>query len=402
MVPDVRLGPAQFKRATSPAFAKRSIELTAIDRALQRLDADWGAASDDDKRSLLAAVIRACFIWNDLHENIVHTNLFKRKREEQVNRDRLPLVKAAVEAAVEQRQALEGRAQWRDSESDNYRAHLEKKAFKHRVVSPGTMTRLEWATRAIQYVNNEVFIYGAGNQKDDIRRTGGIASVRTQELRLPSNRRVDKSGPELLAEGSGLNPGAEPARQAMLARYWHAGACDDYSNVTFNFLREKLSGTMLTRCAAGDLHHAFVIVGDLANDSDQELVVADPWPTEPQACTWADFFGHSARDQIRVKVQMVADGEDGVELHKHQLRITKKKGHARDEGLDAAALGALETRQDATHDLWTDRYTVKGDRPIVYALSDDADEVAAATRRAWRDIQLSRHLPDKALKRLGR
>ena len=53
----------------------------------------------------------------------------------------------------------------------------------------------------------------------------------------------------------------------------------------------------------------------LQADTDAELVVADPWPTSPQACRWMDFFGyHAQRNGLNIKNDMVADGsyENGV------------------------------------------------------------------------------------------
>jgi hypothetical protein len=57
--------------------------------------------------------------------------------------------------------------------------------------------------------------------------------------------------------------------------------------------------------------HAFVIIGDIPKETDADLVVSDPWPTNPTATTWEDHFAYEAdRAKINVRANAVADGKN--------------------------------------------------------------------------------------------
>src|SRR5215467_7930423 len=147
------------------------------------------------------------------------------------------------------------------------------------------MTRLGLAQAAIKQVNNEILKFGAGNQAQDIRKTRGVALHRTKVLQ--DKKDVDwQVTRDNAADEKRVQP--EPARRNILLQYYGASVCDDFGYATFNYLRQIASGQKLTRAASPGLHHAFVVIGDLKTDADNELVVADPWPTSPQAVVWSD------------------------------------------------------------------------------------------------------------------
>jgi len=188
------------------------------------------------------------------------------------------------------------------------RVQRENGDYEEQLVSAKTMTRLQLAQAAIHQVNNEILKYGAGNQADDIRKTRGVSLNRTKVLQ--DKKDVDWTVIRDNAEDEKrVQP--EPARRAILLKYYGASVCDDFGYATFDYLREIASGQQLTRAASPGLHHAYVIIGDLKTDTDSELVVADPWPTSPQACIWSDFFGYTdKRTSLNIKNSMVADGSN--------------------------------------------------------------------------------------------
>ena len=133
-------------------------------------------------------------------------------------------------------------------------------------------------------------------QVEDVRKSKGVSKLRADQQSAKGPKNMGSSYDYKLTQqqklderGEAVSGGKESARRSVAAEYYHAGVCDDYSYVTFNVLREIANGEKISRVAAGGLHHAFCIIGDLTGtvEQDNELVVADPWPTHPQACTWA-------------------------------------------------------------------------------------------------------------------
>lgn len=275
-----------------------------------------------------------------------------------------------------------------------------------KVASSTAIARIALAQRAIEHVNTQVMIYGASNQVEDIALTGGVAHKRGELLRggkFMGEYHVDKDARE-------TDQGGNSARGTTLAEYYHAGACDDYSHVTFNYLREHASGQLLTRCTASGSHHAFVIIGDLDHDADEDLVVADPWPTRPQACTWRDFWAYTGRDnhdQIKRYSEMASDGKKGTKEHKGEVTFDKKKTKAKNvvESDPRALLRTMATMRQHK-DAWDHQHTVHddvdhGDGVFYYDSSWSPKQKAKKKQQFEESVAASRHMSDKALKRLG-
>jgi hypothetical protein len=185
---------------------------------------------------------------------------------------------------------------------------IQRIEMREVTVQPTVMERLRLAQRAIRQVNNEILKFGAGNQEEDIRRTKGAALHRTKIIE--GGKDIDWTVTRDLAADE-MMEGAEPARRAILLSYYGASVCDDFGYATFNYLRQIADGQVLTRASSPGLSHAYVIIGNLAKDKESELVVADPWPTSPQACRWIDFFGYcDDLTQLNIKNQMKADGKN--------------------------------------------------------------------------------------------
>jgi hypothetical protein len=211
---------------------------------------------------------------------------------------------------------------------------VQREDFKHveKSVSAKAMTRLQLAQAAIFKVNNEILKYGAGNQAPDIRKTRGVSLHRTKVLQDKKDVgwRVIRDN---AADEKRVQP--EPARRAILLEYYGASVCDDFGYATFDYLRQIASGQRLTRAATPGLSHAYVIIGDLKTDAEDDLVVADPWPTSPQACTWPDFFGYADKTSLTIKNSMVADGSNIHNEVLESIEILQEPEEAQDVTADA-------------------------------------------------------------------
>ncbi|MCX5741580.1 MAG: hypothetical protein NT062_03670 [Proteobacteria bacterium] len=90
----------------------------------------------------------------------------------------------------------------------------------------------------------------------------------------------------------------------------HGGNCGENAWVAYHYLRLHAKGEPIQMSAKSGLDHAFVIMGDLKNEKDNELAVSDPWPNNPTACLWEDHFAFTPdRNKIEDNSHMVADGK---------------------------------------------------------------------------------------------
>ena len=182
--------------------------------------------------------------------------------------------------------------------------------------------------------------------------------------------------------------------------------CDTYSYATFNQLRKTAGGEEISRAGldCGDHGgHAFTVLGDLKAEEADKLVVADPWPTAPQAVLLEDFFLYGGdKDGIRAKESMTADGVDGMKKYQDTVHFTEDKGHARDvvkhpDKLDDVPAGIKAERYDNKSTV-SDRYGA----PIFYKNQEWDDEKTDRKREEFRkDLEKNRHLQPDALRRLG-
>lgn len=102
------------------------------------------------------------------------------------------------------------------------------------------------------------------------------------------------------------HPEADVAAKAELA---HGGNCGEHAWVAYHYLRLHAKGQPIQYSATSGLDHAFVIIGNLAGDKDDELAVSDPWPNYPTACLWEDHFAYTPdRKKIENHQSQVADG----------------------------------------------------------------------------------------------
>lgn len=261
---------------------------------------------------------------------------------------------------------------------------------REETASNRAMRRLAAAQRGIEHLNREVFIYGAGNQLEDVVASKGVARSRTQDLRDTDKNKLNGNREH--------STGFEEGLHAQKAQHWHAGACDDYAKVMMDWLRTNLPGEKLTRVAHDK--HAFVIIGDRSRDTDDELVVADPWPTRPQACTWKDHFCYTTGD-VKQNAEMTADGKDVSAAMKDKVNLAKKPTAKSEKQKDGALQDTLSVAR-AKDDMWFQRTTTDDGKAIFYIdPSWTPEEKAVEKENFIQGLLRAQHLNADARKRLG-
>jgi hypothetical protein len=244
-------------------------------------------------------------------------------------------------------------------------------------------------------------LYGAGNQKEDIVATRGVSRSRTEDSRRSSKFTRTRFGPGFgdVRDNKTQDEGADEARATVKGQHWKAGVCDDYANVTLDYLREHLGGHTLNKM--GKDKHAFVIIGDMQTESDDQLVVADPWPTRPQACLWSDHFCYSpGEDRPAPKRSYEAPGKKHKDV-RGELEFGKKKA-ARSSKQSPVGLQQTVDQARKGDDIWFERTTTRNGKAIFYVDPQWGREEKARRREAFRQTLLeSMHLGKKARKKLG-
>ena len=178
----------------------------------------------------------------------------------------------------------------------------QEEKLPEKKVSPKALTRLGHAKAAIA-VTKQVLSFGAGNQVEAIRATKMNSRFRLQAIR---NHSYWEMAPEIRHLAMGY-PDALVAAKADLV---HGGNCGEHAWVAYHYLRLHAKGDPIQVSAKSGLDHAFVIMGDLKNEKDNEMAVSDPWPNNPTACLWEDHFAFTPdRTKIENHQSMVADGK---------------------------------------------------------------------------------------------
>jgi hypothetical protein len=195
-------------------------------------------------------------------------------------------------------------------------------------VSSKGYARLQVAANAI--AATKVAIQNQGNQIPALQRTNMNSKYRLQAMRDPRAWEFTTQESATLAR---QNPEAAIAAKANLA---HGGNCGEHAWVAYHYLRLHAGGEHIQVSQKSGLDHAFVLVGDLKQDKDNEIAVSDPWPNNPMACLWEDHFAYTDdRKQIVDHRSMVADGKSfqaaiqaGLKLSAYGEQLIKKSEDA--------------------------------------------------------------------------
>lgn len=185
------------------------------------------------------------------------------------------------------------------------RPYLDPEPGEHREekkVSGKAMQRLGVAADAIAATKKA--IAHQGNQVPALKATKMNSYNRLRVMR------DERCWEYTTAESQALawqNPEADIAAKTDLA---HGGNCGEHAWVAYHYLRLHAKGDHIQVSQKDGLDHAFVILGDVKKEKDNELAVSDPWPNNPTACLWEDHFAYTPeRDKILDHQSMVADGK---------------------------------------------------------------------------------------------
>lgn len=192
----------------------------------------------------------------------------------------------------------------------------QEEVLPKKEVSSKAMGRLSSAGAAISYTKS-ILSFGAGNQEDAIRLSKANSYYRLKAMR---DRKSWTLAPGLRALAAQF-PNAMTAAKAQLAK---GGNCGEHAAIAFDYLR-RVAGCTVNYSQKSGLDHAFVILGDIGQDGDNELAVSDPWPTSPTATLWEDHFAYTSDpSQIIVHSQTQPNERDVVQALLAGLKLTKR------------------------------------------------------------------------------
>jgi len=186
--------------------------------------------------------------------------------------------------------------------SDERKPFLDPKegeSLPEKTVSQQAMTRLSLAADAIGATKRA--IAHQGNQVPSLLATNMNSQYRLKVMRT-------KAAWEYTPEAQDLAYQHKEADVAAKADIAHGGNCGEHAWVAYHYLRQHGAGQPINRVAPTYIDHAFVIIGDLKKDADNEMAVSDPWTNNPTACLWEDHFSHGPRKDVESQASMIADG----------------------------------------------------------------------------------------------
>lgn len=240
---------------------------------------------------------------------------------------------------------------------------VQRRALPSKTVSSTAMQRLELARAAIEHTK-QVFSEGAGNQREALQ-----ATRFNTYFKLLVMRNYDEDGNEVpestywrfTPEAEKAASGDDDAKTAAKADLVAGGNCGEHAQVAFDHLRTNASGERIARVDVTGLDHAFNLIGSIAAESDDDVVVSDPWPTRATATTWADHFAHTSNvADINVRRSMTADGGNPKAVIAAGLTLTD----------DAKQLAAKTmTRAETAAEIRSGR---AGDHPWIWDHADTA------------------------------
>lgn len=194
---------------------------------------------------------------------------------------------------------------------------VQRRELPEKEVPGHVMSRVSLSANAVSHTEG-VMSAGRGNQYSDLKDSNFNSYFRMAAMRDPECWYI---APEVMHLARAY-PDALTHAKAGLAK---SGNCGEYAAVAMDWLRVNAAGEHLNYSVKEGLDHAFVIIGDIDNDEDHELVVADAWPTAPTACLWEDFFAYTPdRSQLQARRSLFGDGEDVAAVIATGLSLTAK------------------------------------------------------------------------------
>jgi hypothetical protein len=219
-------------------------------------------------------------------------------------------------------------------------------------VSAKAHNRLKLAANAIQATKTA--IPKQGNQVPALQSSNMNSQYRLAVMRDLFDEPCWEYTSDVARQLAAENPEADTAAKADIA---HGGNCGEHADLAYHHLRLHAGGEHIQLSAKKGLDHAFVILGDLAKDKDDELAVSDPWPNAPTACLWEDHFAHCTRDKIEDNGHMVADGKSFKSAIAAGLKLTAFGKRALEAKEDDATTKKKTVDDRAANHFWNHENT---------------------------------------------
>ncbi|WP_440134763.1 SpvB/TcaC N-terminal domain-containing protein [Chitinophaga sancti] len=146
-------------------------------------------------------------------------------------------------------------------------------------VSTETGQRLEQAQKAIAFARRQIPF--AGNLGQEVVSTESESSAR---LTVARNILTGYFG-----DSEAVTNGADAFKRAATAIAAHGGACNEFSALTHSYLISSIITEPVYRIWDPNVKHSYTLIGDPRSVPEKDLVVADAWPTQYQASTFADI-----------------------------------------------------------------------------------------------------------------
>jgi len=153
---------------------------------------------------------------------------------------------------------------------------------------------------------------GAGNIKEQVAKSSGVSFVTTNY--------VKKTGQQYTSQGINFLEA-----WAIAARRGSAGNCDEFAAVTYFYLLAMNTGDSISVVGLPDVHHHFVMIGDVNNPSGDDAVVVDPWPAKG----YAVLYDHWQYKGEKMAVTLGPTTSTGQTPLKDARKTLNSAGHTR-------------------------------------------------------------------------
>lgn len=183
--------------------------------------------------------------------------------------------------------------------------------------------RARMAAEANAYVK-KILRHGAGNQYSALKKTNFNSFYRLKVAR--DKKKEFFNYPEEVESVARQNDASWAAYSAAKAQLAEGGNCGEHALLAYDYLRRNYPEETVSYANKTGLDHAFVIIGDPSAEDDDSLMVADPWPTNPQPVGWKDHFAYTPdRKNLNTRYKVTGDPIDyKAEMFKKGLSLNKK------------------------------------------------------------------------------
>lgn len=236
--------------------------------------------------------------------------------------------------------------------------------LKEKEVSGKAMKRLRHAKDAIEYTK-QVFTHGAGNQENAIRASRVNSFERLKVVRNDNYWKLTFWAKILKA----LYPMEYHTAKAYIAQ---GGNCGEHALVAYDFLKLYAKGEEINYASKKGLDHAFVVLGNTSTETDNELAVSDPWPTQATATLWSDHFAFTSdRSKLKVSKSTIANGYGASKVIAAGLSLTDEGKKALENSSSGEETEEFIKEKDF---IWNHSNSARKNHQFDYYSKDDEGE----------------------------